>query len=319
MRLRLPTIRINPMLRTLLLGTAGLMIAAFLLMNPPVGAQEARGLRTIANRVKPLHKPKEKPLDGDWLASHDEKGQTFRQYLRSNPNRPTNSRHTIYIQPIGKFDEQEMRAVRDTTDFIHRFYGLKVTTLKTLGADVIPEKARRVHPSWGDKQWLTSHILYEVLKPKRPADAVAVLALTAHDLWPGENWNFVFGQADLRQRVGVWSMYRNGKHSTAKEYRTFLRRTLKTAVHELGHMFSIQHCIAYQCCMNGSNNRSESDRQPLTFCPECVQKIWYACQVDPHERYQRLHEFAKVREMKEEAEDWKQAAERVPKSRSRNR
>jgi hypothetical protein len=33
-----------------------------------------------------------------------------------------------------------------------------------------------------------------------PADALAYLALTASDLWPGEGWNFVFGR-DLPARV----------------------------------------------------------------------------------------------------------------------
>ena len=37
-----------------------------------------------------------------------------------------------------------------------------------------------------------------------------MLAITAFDLWPGPGWNFVFGQASLTERVGVWSMARNG-------------------------------------------------------------------------------------------------------------
>ena len=32
---------------------------------------------------------------------------------------------------------------------------------------------------------LTGYVLHEVLGPERPADAVAYLALTASDLWPG--------------------------------------------------------------------------------------------------------------------------------------
>ena len=94
-----------------------------------------------------------------------------------------------------------------------------------------------------------------MLKPHRPIDAVAVLGLTAEDLWPGDDWNFVFGQASLSERVGVWSLHRNGNvDGSVDEQRLFLRRTLKTAVHETGHMLSIPHCIAFQCGMNGSNS-----------------------------------------------------------------
>jgi archaemetzincin len=63
---------------------------------------------------------------------------------------------------------------------------------------------------------LTGYILHEILEPERPADALAYLALTATDLWPGRGWNFVFGEANLRERVGVWSIYRNGPRRPTK-------------------------------------------------------------------------------------------------------
>jgi archaemetzincin len=65
---------------------------------------------------------------------------------------------------------------------------------------------------------LSTYILREVLEPERPADALAYLALTASDLWPRKGWNFVFGQANLRKRVGVWSLYRNGDPETYFSY-----------------------------------------------------------------------------------------------------
>jgi hypothetical protein len=66
----------------------------------------------------------------------------------------------------------------------------------------------------------------------------------------------VFGQASLADRVGVWSIYRNGEiDGDETERRKFLRRTLKTALHETGHMLGIPHCIAFECGMNGSNKR----------------------------------------------------------------
>jgi archaemetzincin len=72
-----------------------------------------------------------------------------------------------------------------TEDLLGRFYGVPVKTLDRIGMDAIPAKARRVHPTWGDKQILTTYVLYDLLKPRRPKDAVAVLALTTADLWRG--------------------------------------------------------------------------------------------------------------------------------------
>ena len=63
------------------------------------------------------------------------------------------------------------------------------------------------------------------------------------------------------------------------------------ATHELGHMFSIRHCTAFSCNMCGSNNLSESDRRPMSACPECLAKICWATQTEPVARYRRLLAF----------------------------
>ena len=165
---------------------------------------EVSAIRAAAQKIKPLYRKMDKPQPGEWLAAHKEPGQTFDQYLRSNPNRPGGALTTIYIQPLGEFDDTQQQLIEATADLLGSFYGVPVKTLDKIGMDLIPAKARRVHPSWGDKQILTTYVLGDVLKPRRPKDAVAVLALTASDLWPGEGWNFVFGQADLHDRVGVW-------------------------------------------------------------------------------------------------------------------
>jgi archaemetzincin len=269
-------------------------------------------IRAPADRVKTLYSPKTKPKPGEWLDKHHELGQTFDEYVVSDPNRPTAARTTIYIQPIGEFTKSQQRIVGETADFMSRFFGAPVRSLDPLGLDGIPDSARRVHPSWGDKQILTTHILHDVLEPRRPTDAVAVLALTASDLWPGEGWNFVFGQASLRDRVGVWSLYRNGDPDEgAAAYRLCLERTIKTATHETGHMLGIWHCTAYECCMNGSNNRVESDSRPLEFCFECVQKVWWSCNVDPAKRCAALLEFAEQHKLDDAGAFWKRSLGRL--------
>jgi archaemetzincin len=85
-----------------------------------------------------------------------------------------------------------------------------------------------------------------------------------------------------------------------------LLRTLKTAAHETGHQFGLPHCIAYACCMNGSNHRAEVDRKPLEFCPECQAKLWWTCRIDPRERLRRLVEFADDFGLTAEAKFWRE-------------
>lgn len=139
-----------------------------------------------------------------------------------------------------------------------------------------------------------------------PVDAVAVLAITQEDLWPGRGWNFVYGQVSLVDRVGVWSTARMG--DPEKEAQMFLRRVLQVAVHETGHMFGIKHCTAYECCMNGSNHQAESDQAPLVFCVECDAKLWWACGLDVSRRAHSLYQFAREHGLKSDAAQWKRIA-----------
>ena len=155
---------------------------------------------------------------------------------------------------------------------------------------------------------MTKFVL-RLLRRKKPADAVAVLAMTTADLWPGKGWNFVYGQAPLSGGVGVWSLHRIGNPKL--EPGTFLRRTLMIAVHETGHMLGIWHCTRFECGMNGANHQDESDRQPIWFCPEDEMKIWWACRVDAAERYRRLAEFAETYRLEREAEFWRRSERAV--------
>jgi archaemetzincin len=278
--------------------------------DPPAIGQ----FRSAAETLAPLHEKKKPPAPNDWLASHPERGQTFEQYRHSNPNRPTKIHTMLYVQPIGEFTAAQTKLVGETAELLSRFYHVRTKVLDAIGLDVIPGDARRVSPEGSGPQILTTYVLDQVLKPRRPRDAVAILGLTTADLWPGRGWNFVFGQASLSERVGVWSMARYGRlDGTAEESRQFRRRLFKVAVHETGHMFGIAHCTAYECAMNGANHLDEMDNRPFSFCPECVQKVWWACHTDPIKRYQALAEFGKRHSLEAEADFWQKSAERLRK------
>jgi archaemetzincin len=157
-------------------------------------------------------------------------------------------------------------------------------------------------------------VLDKLLKPRRPKDAVAMLALTASDLWPGDNWNFVFGQASLSERVGVWSIYRYGDPNDERPDNPFRRRLFNVALHETGHMFGMPHCTAYECCMNGSNHLAEMDSCPMWLCPQCMQKVCWACGADPASRYRELAEFATKYGLTKEAEFWQDSLKHLAAS-----
>ncbi len=265
-----------------------------------------------AKALEPLHRTKRPPAPSDWLAQHEEKGQTFEAYVASDPVRPDEKRDTLYILLLGRFSPARKKVVTLTAEFMSIYFGLPVSFADPVPLAEIPARARRVHPSWGVKQINASYILEEVLEPRVPDDAVALIAFTASDLWPGPGWNFVFGLASLWKRVGVWSIHRNGDPAESEEaFALCLLRTLKTGTHETGHMLGMRHCIAYECNMNGSNHRAEADSQPLALCPECVRKIWWACGVDPLARYRKLEAFCRRHGLEKEADFYAASAGKI--------
>jgi len=254
-------------------------------------------------RLLPLHEPLGKPGPFDWLAHHPEPGQTFGQYVASRPVVPDRRRRTIYVQPLGEFTEAQQRIVELAGRYLRIYFDLPAEVRPAMPLKLIPASARRRHPEWGMEQVLTGYVLEKILWPRLPRDAGAYLAFTPTDLWPGEGWNFVFGQASLRQRVGVWSIYRFGDPDRDDEtFRLCLKRTIKTAAHETAHMFSMLHCIQFRCAMNGSNHLAESDRRPLWLCPHCLAKLCWATKADPEKRFRDLAAFCTEQGFDEEAE-----------------
>ena len=157
-------------------------------------------------KLLPLHTKLAPPQPDEWLAKHKEQDQSYSQYLRNKPIRVDRRRRVIYVQPLGEFDSAQRKVLDRTAEFLGIYFQLPVKVRKALSLDLIPATARREHPSWHVKQILSTYVLYDVLRPRIPADACVYIALTTSDLWPGEGWNFVFGQASLTERVGVWSI-----------------------------------------------------------------------------------------------------------------
>jgi archaemetzincin len=254
-------------------------------------------------RLLPLHKKLAAPKPDEWLAEHPEAGQTFRQYLKAEPIRAEKKRRVLYLQPIGDFSPSQSRILDITTEFMTVYFQLPVKRRDVLSLDAVPASARRKPNGIRSEQILTTYVLSKMLRPRLPSDAVAMIAFTASDLWPGEGWNYVFGQAAFSDRVGIWSVNRFGDSDRDEEaFRRCLLRTLKTASHETGHMFSIQHCTLYDCNMCGSNHLPEADRRPLEVCPHCLAKLCYATGANPVKRFERLIAFYRAQNLKAEQE-----------------
>ncbi|HHM23906.1 MAG TPA: hypothetical protein ENJ23_02600 [Bacteroidetes bacterium] len=133
----------------------------------------------------------------------------------------------------------------------------------------VPPKSYR--PSRG--QYQAEEILQGVLgQVQAPRDYL--LAVADVDLFvPG--LNFVFGLADIRHRAAIISLVRLRQefYGLKPDRNLFRQRTLKEAVHELGHLFGLPHCPNPLCVMHFSNSLSDTDRKSAHFCAQCQKRI----------------------------------------------
>ncbi|UCE59549.1 MAG: hypothetical protein JSU63_19160 [Phycisphaerales bacterium] len=265
---------------------------------PSQPSPRVRELLKVIEKLEPLHTELGEPVKGDWLDQHYEPGQTFAEYLDSNPTTPRAPRRVIYIQPIGAFSKPQDAIIKATAGALQAYFQLPVKVGNTLPESVVPSSARRRHATLGLEQILTGYVCDNLLLPALPDDTAALIGLAATDLWPGDGWNFVFGQASTEDRVGVWSIHRYGDPAASDAaFRKCLLRTIKTATHEIGHMFSMLHCTAYECNMGGSNSLEESDRAPLALCSQCIAKLCWAIGCDPVARYKQLAAFCRKHDL----------------------
>ena len=227
---------------------------------------------------------------------HPEKGQAFAQYVQSRPNQPgAQGRAKIYLQPIGKFAAGGV-GVEAIRSYLEAFFmPLLVDVLPPLDSENLMVRHRKNSIS-GQLQWNCTDLLDE-LERRVPIDAYIVMGITETDLYPADNWNFVFGMARLKNRVGVFSLARYNSGDSRQK----LIRALRVVSHETGHAFGMAHCIHFRCLMNGVNHQTEADKVPLSLCPVCLRKLHYATKFDPVERYFRLEKWCESFELKQNA------------------
>lgn len=244
------------------------------------------------------------PGPSDWLANHPESGQTFEGFVAAAPNRPDRERRVLGLRPLGAFPEGRSPPLETLRDLAAASFGLEARVLPAMEIREGSFTMRR-NPRTRNRQVLSTDVL-DALASDLPADAFCVLALTMEDLYPAPAWNFVFGQASTRPRVGVFSFARYDPSfyggPAGRDYAALLmRRSAKVLVHETGHMFGMDHCVYFECVMNGSNHLGETDARPLPFCPVCLRKLQWSVGFDVLERERKLLDLYRRCGLEEEA------------------
>jgi len=233
------------------------------------------------------------PRRGDWLSEHKEVGQTYSTYQRRMKPPMTPSKHTdtILLVPFGNFEEGVAKHFLPLLlEYCQAFFpGMLVECVEK---PLSLAKAKKRQNDFGHDQYLIAD-LFEALNTQTRSyrRAYCRLGITLEDIYPGEEWNYVFGQAKPMERVGVFSFARHspffyqGLHAsqvpTLKDAAGRLRACMRTMVHETCHMFGILHCVYFHCLMNGNNGPGDSAGRSSFLCPVCLRKVWLALSFAP--------------------------------------
>ncbi len=83
--------------------------------------------------------------------------------------------------------------------------------------------------------------------------------------------SFVFGEAACPGKAALISLWRLKPefYGDAPNELLFLERTIKEAVHELGHTLGLEHCPQSLCVMHFSNSILDTDAKQEFFCQDC--------------------------------------------------
>lgn len=97
-----------------------------------------------------------------------------------------------------------------------------------------------------------------------------VLGFTDVDLFVPD-LNFVFGLAEMGGRGAIVSTHMLSPeiYGAVPDFNLLVARTIKEAIHELGHTLNLRHCKDKRCVMSFSNHIGEVDFKSGDFCDKC--------------------------------------------------
>ncbi|MFA6599206.1 MAG: archaemetzincin family Zn-dependent metalloprotease [Ignavibacteriaceae bacterium] len=122
-------------------------------------------------------------------------------------------------------------------------------------------------------QYFSTQIIAEAMKLTDEFNGKIIL-LTDVDLFVPV-LTFVFGEAQLNGKHSILSVCRLHEefYSGISNENLLFERTIKEALHELGHCYGLRHCIDWDCVMHSSPGIEEVDIKGNSFCRKCISKI----------------------------------------------
>jgi archaemetzincin len=168
----------------------------------------------------------------------------------------------IYLVPVGDIEKTILESLAKE---LEKAFGC--------GAE-IQERMSLPQETYNEKrgQYSSSRILQKTHSFIEAKKQEKVLAIADVDLYV-EGLNFVFGEAELGGQFAIISLarLRQSFYGLPENRALFMERAAKEAVHELGHVYGLEHCPDSSCVMHFSNSLMDTDKKKVSFCARCRQ------------------------------------------------
>jgi len=169
----------------------------------------------------------------------------------------------ITIIPVGEVDRE---VLTNLANELEAEFNLKTE----LGSEMhIPKDSFNPRRN----QYYASRIL-KLLKAEHPFHEGPIIGVCDVDLFIPDH-DFVFGESDPISQISIISLtrFKEGFIDKKQDKTRFIKRVLRVAVHELGHIYGLGHCMEEDCVMHFSNDKAAKNRIGHHLCERCKAKI----------------------------------------------
>jgi archaemetzincin len=165
----------------------------------------------------------------------------------------------IIIMPIGKVDPEFLLSISAAV-------GTKFHTKAEVDRKIsIPPDSYNALR----EQYYATAVLKKMIVYKQ-RNMEILLGIIDADLYASK-LNYVFGEADPYAGVAIISLWRLSQefYGLPRDKDLLKERAAKEAIHELGHVYGLDHCSHPECIMYFSNSISDTDKKGPGFCDIC--------------------------------------------------